>query len=66
MDQELVSLLKCPDKESAAKGARMLASFLAKASSPAKAVLALREVPPRDAPPPRDPPRLHHLPSALR
>ncbi|KAJ1486858.1 hypothetical protein T484DRAFT_1788489 [Baffinella frigidus] len=49
MDQELVSLLKCPDKESAAKGARMLASFLAKASSPAKAVLALREVIPPEA-----------------
>ena len=66
MDQELVNLLKCADKESVVKGARMLASFLAKASFPSKAVLALREVPPAllvplpppAPPPPHDPVRL--------
>ena len=44
MDQELVSLLQSPDRETAAKGAEMLASFLSKASFPSKSVQALREV----------------------
>jgi len=44
MDQELVSLLQSPDRETALKGAQMLAAFLSKASFPSKAVQALREV----------------------
>lgn len=44
MDTELIQLLKSDDKDAAAKGATMLASFLSKASFPSKSVQALREV----------------------
>ena len=44
MDQELVSLLRSPDRDTSAKGAQMLAAFLSKASFPSKSVQALREV----------------------
>lgn len=44
MDQELVSLLRSSDRDAAAKGAEMLATFLTNASFPSKSVQALREV----------------------
>jgi hypothetical protein len=44
MDAELINLLKSPEKDAAAKGAAMLASFLSRASFPSKSVQALREV----------------------
>ncbi len=44
MDAELIHLLKSPEKDAAAKGAAMLASFLSRASFPSKSVQALREV----------------------
>lgn len=39
-----MALLRSPDRDTAAKGAEMLASFLSRASFPSKSVQALREV----------------------